>query len=180
VLFLAADASVESYTMISSSTGGGPPLKSRDGLGRAVAFIGPHTLVASAFGDDTAGSGTGAVYIMELSADGVCTSYIKITDGLGLPDGTIGRYNFWGVSAAFLGDLNNDGLQAEVAVCSAHDQGGGTSKGACLILFLASDLKTVDRFVRIGDGSGGVEAGTIKGNNFGMSVARGDGNGDGN
>lgn len=180
ILFLSPNASVTSVTILSHAMNGAPPLNQRDAFGRGVSAIGPDTIAVSAIGDDTAGFGSGALYVLRLNTDGSCREYTKFTDGSnGLPVGSFQPYNFWGVSVEAVGDLNGDGNDTELIVCAALDQTGGSSKGACLVLEFSPDFDSVRVISKIADGRGGIDAGALKGFNFGMEVSWTDIDGDG-
>jgi hypothetical protein len=96
----------------------------------------------------------------------------KIANGLGgLPGGTLDPLGTFGFACAALGDLDGDG-NPDLAVAQQGNE-------SVRILFLAED-GSVDRSVRIANGSGGLPGATV-GSHFGSSVALlGDLDGDGN
>src|ERR1700752_1919177 len=62
----------------------------------------------------------------------------KLGEGVGGFGGQLDIYDYFGVSLAFLGDLDDDGV-TDLAVGALGDDDGGTQKGAVWILFLNAD-----------------------------------------
>ncbi len=178
ILFMATDGTVQSYQEITTGLNGGPPLVSGDAFGADVSALGDldgdgvTELAVSAYSDDTAGAGRGAVYVMFMNADGTAKSYQKITDGTG-GGPTLDDYSYFGRSVGSLGDLNEDGVP-DLAVGSD----GENFAGAVHVLFMNSDgtVKSSQTITR--DEGGGPNISPY--DYFGCSITSlGDLNGDG-
>ena len=178
VLILDANSNVSTSYNLSSNQGGfGTGLDGSDLMGSAVASIGDmdadnvEDFVVGASHDDDGGANAGAVYIVYMNSTGTVKSKLKISNGTGGFTGTIPGSSRFGSSIAFIGDLDNDGVE-DMAVGAPYE-----GKGSVWILFMNSN-------------------GTVKGQNkittafgdtwgttpyFGWSLCRaGDLNGDGN
>ncbi len=105
-------------------------------------------------------------------------SHQKISDTEGGFTGILDDFDWFGSSAAALGDLDGDGV-GDLAVGAAWDDDGGDKRGAVWVLFLNTD-GTVKSHQKISDTEGGF-TGTLDNNDaFGWSVASlGDLDGDG-
>ena len=107
---------------------------------------------------------------------GMVLTHQKISDTEGGFSGGLNNNDLFGVSVAFLGDLDGDGV-GDLAV-GAIDVGGG-GRGAVWILLLNSD-GTVKAHQKISDAEGGFTGILDDGDRFGRSVASlGDLDGDG-
>jgi hypothetical protein len=71
----------------------------------------------------------------------------------------LGNGDYFGYSVAALFDVNSDKLW-DVVACAPYNDGGGTDRGVCYVLFLRSDGK-VKSFSKIGSGLGSFTAGII-------------------
>lgn len=165
------DGTAKASRKISAEAGGFTGILSdEDRFGTSVAALGDvdgdgvGDLAVGAREDDDGGSAAGAVWILFLNADGTVKSHSKISDTQGGLGGELDAGDRLGMSAAALGDLNDD---------------GGTNRGAVWILFLDAD-GTVKSYRKISDTQGGFE-GTLDDHDvFGSCVANmGDMDGDG-
>ena len=181
VMFLNSDGSAKLTVKIASGLNGGPTLANTDYFGVSLTSLGDLDgdgivdLAVGASGDDTGGSGRGAVYILRLNADGTARSTTKIASALnGGP--IIGTGDAFGVVAS-LGDLDGDGV-TDIAVGAASADAGGTDRGIVHILRLKTD-GTVKNFTTIANPGNGTLPATDK-DNFGQAITTlGDLDGDG-
>ena len=105
-------------------------------------------------------------------------SHQKISDTEGGFTGILDNQDFFGSSAASLGDLDGDGV-GDLAVGAPNDDDGGDRRGAVWILFLNPD-GTVKSHQKISDTEGGFTGILDHSDWFGQSVASlGDLNDDG-
>ncbi|MFW9842864.1 MAG: hypothetical protein ACFFES_18405, partial [Candidatus Thorarchaeota archaeon] len=180
--------SVLAQQKISDTEGGfDGVLDSADWFGASVAALGDldgdgvSDLAVGSPGDDDGGSGPyadrGAVYVLFLNPDGSVKGHQKISATEGGFSGLL-DLDFFGVSAAALGDLDGDGV-GDLAVGIDPTTGPIPSAGAVWILFLDAD-GTVKASQKVGAGEGGF-AGTLEDDDhFGASAAAlGDLDGDG-
>jgi predicted outer membrane repeat protein len=182
VLFMNADGSVKSTQEIASDTSGGPSLSDLDFLGTSLRAIGDLNsdgvidLTAGAYGDDTGGTGRGAVYVLMMNADGTAQSTTKIASDLnGGP--TLSDYDYFGWSLDGIGDLDGDGV-TDIAVAAHNANIGGNGRGAVHVLFMNPD-GTVKSSQLIAHNTGGGPS-LSDNDNFGRSLASlGDIDGDG-
>ncbi len=180
ILFLNADGTVKSHQKISDTEGGfGGVLDDDDYFGSSVARLedvngdGVVDLVVGADEDDDGGTDRGAVWILFMNADGTVKSYQKISSRPGLDD-----FDYFGSSAAGLGDIDGDGV-VDLAVGADGDDDGGGGRGSVWILFLNPDGTFKDH-QKISDTEGGFGGVLISGDRFGRSLANmGDIDGDG-
>jgi len=176
ILFLNADGTVKDYQKISAAQGNfGGDLDSGDYFGYSTASLGDldgdgiADIAVGAIADDDGSYNAGAVWILFLNADGTVKSYQKISDTQGGFTGTLDNSDYFGSSAACLGDLNRDGL-VDIAVGARNDDDGGTDRGAIWILLLNTD-GTVASYKKISDTQGGFEGALDNSDWFGSSVA---------
>ena len=186
IMLLNSDGTVSRTIGINSTTPNGPDLSNTDYFGVSIANIGDLNndgvtdIAVGATGDDTGGSGRGAIHIMLLNSDGTVSSTIEINDDT--PNGPdLSDSDFFGVSIANIGDRNGDGV-TDIAVGANGDDTGGTdifaNIGAIHIMLLNSD-GTVSSTIEINDDT---PNGPVLNNTdgFGRSIANiGDRNGDG-
>jgi uncharacterized repeat protein (TIGR01451 family) len=142
VLFLEPDGSVSSLKKISSLFYGfANPLQDADFFGRSVASLGDldgdglGDLAVGGHADDDGGPERGAVWILLMEDDGDVKTDLKISDTAGSFAGGLADSDFFGISAATVGDLNGDGT-AELAIGATGDDDGGNRRGALWILAL--------------------------------------------
>ncbi|AXG71047.1 FG-GAP repeat protein [Kordia sp. SMS9] len=155
-----------------------------DNFGVSIAQIGDldgngvTDFAVGAFNDDDGGTNSGAVWILFMDANDQVISHTKISSTSGNFTGDLDPNDGFGVSVAYLGDLNSDGL-IELAVGATYDGDGGFWHGAVWILSLNSD-GTVNSHSKISDTQGGF-TGFINGDAvFGTDIENiGDLNGDG-
>ena len=109
-------------------------------------------LVASAQGDDDAGSNEGAFYILYMSDTLTVKGHQKIYRGNGFSGGT-GTDDFFGRGSANLGDVDGDGVE-DLALGAWRDDERGTIRGAVYILFM-NDSGTIREHQKINFIKGG-------------------------
>ncbi|MCP5028282.1 MAG: hypothetical protein GY929_18550, partial [Actinomycetia bacterium] len=185
VLFMNADGTVKAEQRISSTTGGlTGPLDNSDWFGVSVAGVGDvdgdgiADIAVGADGDDDGGSGRGAVYVLFLNADGTVKAEQKISSTTGGLTGPLDNSDFFGFSAAGVGDLDGDGIP-DIAVGVHRDDDGGADRGAVYVLFMSAD-GTVKAEQKISSTTGGLTGPLDDDDRFGASVAGvGDLDGDG-
>ncbi len=174
ILSLNPDGTVRRVQKISETSGGfGGTLNIHDEFGRSLAPLGDldgdgvEDLFAGAPGNDIGGYQTGAAYVLFLNADGTVKGHHPInkqTEGLTLRSG-----DWFGFSAASLGDLDGDG-STDVAVGGVLDDDGGINQGAVWILSLRPDGR-VKSSVEINELSGGLNVALDDIDHFGTSLA---------
>ena len=149
---------VTGSTKIANEVGGGPVFADGDGFGSALSAIGDldgdgvPDMVAGAAADDTGGTNRGAIHVLFMNADGSAKSSQKIAhETAGGP--TLANGDFFGSSAAPLGDLDGDGV-VDLAVGAAGDGTGGAYRGAAHVLFMNTD-GTVKGTQKIAHSTGG-------------------------
>jgi hypothetical protein len=141
VLFLNTDGTVKWHQKISDTEGGFTgTLHDGDWFGTSVASLGDldgdsvGDLAVGARRDDDGGTNRGAVWVLFLNTDGTVKLDQKISDTEGGFTGILDDGDYFGTSAASLGDLDGDGV-TDLAVGAKADGDGGTTRGAVWVLF---------------------------------------------
>lgn len=181
VMFLNADGSAKLTVKIAHALNGGPTLTNSDFFGVSLTSLGDLDgdgvvdLAVGAAGDDTGGSGRGAVYILLLNADGTAKSTTRIASSVnGGP--VLGNGDTFAVVSS-LGDLDGDGV-TDIAVGASSADAGGADRGAVYILRLKAD-GTVKSSTTIANPGNGTLPAADK-DNFGQAITTlGDLDGDG-
>ena len=175
VLFLNTNGTLSGANKFASGGLNMPTLADGDEFGASLASVGDLNgdgigdLAVGAFGDDTGGSGRGAVHILFLNSSGQLTGSTKIASGIG-GGPTLADNDFFGRAVANVGDLDGDGV-SDLAVGAPYDDMGGVNRGAVHILFLNAN-GTVKSSTRIASGTTNGPA-LQNNDNFGFSVANG-------
>ncbi len=185
ILFMNNDGTVKEHQKISDTEGDFTgTLDNEDFFGSSAANMGDidndgiNDLAVGALGDDDGGSARGAVWILFLNNDGTVKGHQKISDTEGGFTGVLDNIDFFGCSAANIGDIDNDGVN-DLAVGAYGDDDGGSARGAVWILFLNND-GTVKEHQKISDTEGGFTGTLDDVDRFGNSAANiGDLNKDG-
>ncbi|MCA9074995.1 MAG: FG-GAP repeat protein [Planctomycetaceae bacterium] len=188
ILFLNPDGTVKGSRKVSDSTGNlTATLDDSDFFGESLTTLGDldgdglNELVVGARFDDDGGINRGAVYILsieQVTPPGVVIAEQKISDTEGGFTGGLADNDFFGQSAAELGDLDGDGVP-DVAIGVRNDNDGGSRRGAVYVLFLNPD-GTVKAHQKISDTQGHLTAALGNFDYFGTSIASlGDLDGDG-
>jgi len=143
ILFLNADGTVKDEQKISATAGGFTgALNAADMFGWATEYAGDidgdgyANLLVGAINDDDGGTNRGAVWNLNLATDGTVQSYHKISSTQG-GFTTLDNSDYFGLSIARIGDLNNDGIE-EFASSPRNDDDGGTDRGAVYIMGINS------------------------------------------
>jgi len=173
---------IDTTTKIASDTANFVTLVDNDNFGNSVAGIGDidgdgvQDIAAGAAGDDTGGSGKGAVYIILMNSDGTPKSTTKIADGTA-NFVTLRNNDRFGISVAGIGDLDRDGIP-DIAAGADNDDTGGNNRGTLYIILMKAD-GTPKSTITIESGTAGFV--TLSDNDsFGNSVTEiGDLDGDG-
>ena len=176
ILFLNSDGTVKSHQKISDTQGNfTATLENEDQFGRSVTNIGDLNgdgvvdIAVGAYLDDDGGTDKGAVYILFLDSNGTVQSHQKISDTQGGFSGVLNNDDWFGVSAATIGDLNWDGV-VDIVVGAMRDDTGGADRGAVYILYLNTD-GTVQSYQKIASGLNYFTGILNNGDVFGRSVA---------
>lgn len=168
VIFLNSDGSMQSNVKIGTSLNGGPPLTDDNIFGASVAGLGD--LDGDGIPDVGVGAylrgGTGAIFVLNMNADGTVREYKEIRNGLnGLPSGTLSSGDAFGYRVEGIGDLNGDGV-SDMAVQSP---GGDSGRGKVHLLLMNRD-GTVKDLKNLSSGIDGVPVIDV-GDSFGRGIA---------
>ena len=173
---------VSSTIEINNDTENGPFLSNNDYFGSSIANIGDLNgdgvtdIAVGANGDDTGGSGRGAIHILLMNSNGTVSDTIGI-NGNTANGPVLNNNDYFGLSIANIGDLNGDGVSDIAAGANSYIV-GIDGIGTIHIMFMNSD-GTVSRTMEI---NGTTTNGPALANTdiFGSSIANiGDLNGDG-
>ena len=159
-------------------------LDDQDWFGQTVEGIGDlngdgfDDFVVGANQDDDGGLNRGALYVFFMGSEMSILSVQKISDTEGGFDAVLLYWDYFGRSAAFLGDLNNDG-KIEIAVGAEYDNEAGFRYGGIYILSLNTD-GTVFDYKKINQVQGGFTGDLDDWDVFGSDISNiGDLNNDG-
>ncbi|MGQ0553276.1 MAG: integrin alpha [Planctomycetota bacterium] len=179
VLFLNANGTVKAEQVISSTAGGfGGVLDNDDRFGLSLANLSNGRLAVGTGFDDDAGPDRGAVWLVDLAANGTVTSFGKISATSGGFGGVLDDQDWFGSAVASARDLDSDGV-IDLFVGARQDDDGGSNRGALWVLLLNAN-KTVKASTKISASSGGFTGALDNTDNFGASVCLlGDYDGDG-
>lgn len=151
------------------------PLDDVDAFGRSLVNLGDLTgdgrieLVVGALGDDDGGANRGAVWILSLDPDGSVAAETKISSTAGGFSGSLDSQDWFGFSAAAIGDLDGDGV-TDIVVGAPKDDDGGLNSGAVWVLFLDINA-AVKSHLKISATSGGFAGPLAVNDQFGTSLA---------
>ena len=184
LLFLNPDGTVKAHQKISASTTSLLSLVNSDAFGSSLAAFDDldgdavADLAVGAIGDDNGGALRGAVWILNLNADGTVRASQKLSDTQGGFEGLLENTDQFGSSVAPVGDLDGDGV-TDLAVGAHGDDDGGSARGALYVLFMNAD-GTAHGFQKISSLEGAFVGPLRAGDRFGVSLAAlGDWNADG-
>ncbi|MFK7949212.1 MAG: T9SS type A sorting domain-containing protein [Saprospiraceae bacterium] len=141
ILFLNTNGTVKAHQKISMGHGnftGTFPSGGRLGSIAAIGDINGDNVVDLAVGtsfDHEDGHRAGSVWILFLNTNGTVNGYQKINESNGNFGGDLDPEDYFGISVASIGDLNNDGV-TDILVGARGDDDGGFNRGAVYILYL--------------------------------------------
>ncbi len=176
VLFLTPSGTVSGYRKIAD--GGGSldgHLHNNDRFGEALASAGDINgdgigdLVVGAPRSDEVGSNSGAVWVLQLTADGSVAVQTSINGSGGNLPGVLSSNDRFGYAVAKIGDLDGDG-RSEIAVAANGDAGGGFERGAYYVLGLKDD-GSVQWSQKVSHQTGGFPGLLDDKDNFGSALA---------
>ncbi len=167
LLTLDATGNATSELRIGAGHGGfGGALDAHDRFGAALALlgpIGPGPLAVGAPGDDGGGNGSGALWLLDLAADGSVVSQHEIGARQGGFAGALDAHDAFGSALAVI-------APNVLAVGAPGDDDGGNGQGAVWILFLDGG-GGVASHVKISATEGGFGAALAPHDAFGSSLA---------
>ncbi len=175
ILFMDSNGQVDIKQKISDSQGGFTGgLSDSDRFGAAVTAMGDLNedgfldLAVGAPLDDDGGSNRGAVWILDLTANGTVFRTQKISDEVGGLTATLDDNDQFGSALANIGDLNNDGV-TDLAIGVQQDDDGGSNRGAVWILFMNAN-GSVNSQQKISSTEGNFDGDLENGDHFGSAV----------
>ncbi len=179
ILFLNADGTEKSRTVITDGVPGAPDLLPSDSFGSAVAAIGDVNgdgvvdLAVGARNDSSISSRTGAVHILFMNTDGTVQSYSKIGHNYGGGPSLKG-FGYFGAAVTALGDWNGDDIP-DLAVSASQEDvynavtGVYQRKVGSVYLFTLDRDGTASTTMRIPADVSGLPL--VEGDYFGTSIA---------
>ncbi len=148
IIFLNTDGSVKSFKKIDDNTANGPELANDDRYGASIANIGDRDgdgkndiAVGAQFNFASGVDAGGAMFVHFLNTDGSIKStktFNNTTPNITPVGMSIDSADYYGLSIADLGDINNDGVR-DIAVGAVGDNSMGTSTGAFYIHFMKAN-----------------------------------------
>ena len=183
VLFMNRDGTVKRTAEINNSTANGPSLIDNDNFGSSLAGVGdldgdgvPDMAAGAPEYGVTGNENKGTLYVLFMNRDGTVKRTAEI-DSSTANGPSLSNGDFFGQSAAALGDMDGDGV-TDVAAGAPGDDAGGPNRGAVHVLFMNRD-GTVKRTAEINSAAPN-GPGISDADSFGSSVAgMGDLDGDG-
>ena len=176
ILFMDDNGQVDIRQKISETQGNfGGVLDTGDRFGFAVARLGDLNndgftdIAVGAPGDDDGGTDRGAVWILNLDAQGRVLDEQKISNDVGNFNETLDDSDQFGSALSSVSDLNGDGI-VDLVVGIPGDDDGGTDRGAVWILFMNND-GTVNARQKISYDAGNFAGDLHDGDRFGASIA---------
>lgn len=184
-LFLNSNGTVKSEQKIGSGLGGFEgTLDEFDEFGWGLGTVGVHpvsgrlVVAVGAWLDDDGGLNHGAVWLLELNANGTVFSESKISDTEGGFEGTLSDSDFFGFSVCV---VSSTATEFVLAVGAPQDDDDGLNAGAVWLVWVAWSDFSAQSWRKINNGDSGLPGGTLSANDkFGSAVASaGDVDGDG-
>ena len=156
IMFMNTTGSVDKTVKIDGDTTNGPSLSNTDYFGTSIVSIGDLNrdgipdIAVGAGGDNTGGDDRGAIHILFMNRDGSVKSTVEINNAT-TNGSSLSNDDFFGISAAPIGDLNRDGIP-DIAVGAYHDDAGGDDRGAIHIIFFDKTTFVTDVASSVNDG----------------------------
>lgn len=159
IFFLNSNGSIKAYQRITNNVGGFTgPLLNQSQYGHSIAYLGDidgdgnqEMAVGAPQGYNI---GPGEVWLLDLSPAGIVTAHARIP---GVPGFNVSFVipDLLGSAVEAIGDLDGNGTP-ELAIGASNDALGANPRtGSVWILFMNSDY-SVDHYITIGPGSGGL------------------------
>ena len=175
ILFMDDNGQVDLKQKISETEGSfNGALDGGDRFGFAVTGLGDLNrdgftdIAVGAPGDDDGGTDRGAVWILNLDAQGRVFNEQKISNDAGNLNETLDDADQFGSALATVGDLNGDGI-VDLVVGVPGDDDGGTDRGALWILFMNNDGRVNGR-QKISFNTGNFNGDLHDGDRFGSAI----------